>query len=651
MATAASGTPGPTGPQGSIFPFHRANIHERRLAATVVRCAPLAFIVVPFFLVVYGAFRCTTLFLAITASLNVALWIFLVSSSLFAIFGMDDTRALIAQTAALEKARLAAKPGTWGNGCTVEEQDGINHVIVIANYKEDEAMLAETIQALSEAPAAGRFFVVLAMEAREVGAEAKFSRLQSRFSGSFSKIFATFHPENISALHHDGISYEEVPGKASNVKWAVGKVYETCLQEPGLSLDNIVLTVADADCIFHPYYFDCVSRDFATMRLAPGDQQKWTLWQAPQLPYRNYYSSPAPSRVWGYISSMYEVGGVSSLVSGGHHMLFSAYSLSLQLGINAEMWDGDVIAEDHHAYLKCFYYSVKMSVEEALLAESENRPHSGCQPRLRVRSVMLPVKSTSVVSAEGYWQTYTERWHQATRHCQGVAEMSYSFLCSLDLLSTVPMRMYNANFVLQLVKVNWKIVCMHIVPNVQALCLAVLTVFWLLEGWRLPVCPDRIQFTTPDNRTLLCGLAGAWVLTWPVVIPFILVAVANAMLIIEVFLKPSRHKAGEGMTSIWHSADGGVVPLFFSSTSLTTILLIIGDSVVFLAPLMAVYGFIAELIGCWNVMLRGNRFKYITAAKLIERSTNYGSTESSQADAKEKQDSDGQEGKGALIQK
>ena len=31
---------------------------------------------------------------------------------------------------------------------------------------------------------------------------------------------------------------------------------------------------------------------------------------------------------------------------GGHHMVFSGYSLPLQLAYQAESWDGDVIAED-----------------------------------------------------------------------------------------------------------------------------------------------------------------------------------------------------------------------------------------------------------------------------------------------------------------
>lgn len=586
-------------------------------------------ILVPFFLVLVGAYKYTTLFLAICATLNVFVWMFIVSTAIFAILGAYTTRDLIAYCNELEEGQHKFPDGSSNDRRDdgPEGQDNVKHVVVLANYKEDEAMLAETLQSLTEAKGSSNFMVVLAMEGREVGADAKAQRLQSQYQGSFTNILATFHPATLVEKHQDGSSDDEVAGKASNLKWAVARAHECCLKEPNLDMDSVIVTVSDADCLFHPYYFDYISRDFYAMRRRPGEQQKWTMWQAPQLPYRNYYPAPAPSRVWAYISTMYEAGGVSSLPHGGHHMVFSAYSLSLQLGVNAQVWGGDVIAEDHHAYLKCFFYSAKVSAEEALAAEEEKRFHSGCQPKLKVRQVMLPVKSTSVISSEGYWMTYVERWHQAVRHCQGVAELSCSFLCTWDLLCTMPSRLYSLSFLIQLFKVNAKIVCMHTLPNVQALCLAVLTLYWLYAGRRLPVCPDQISWTTADDRTILCGLAGAWVLTWPVVIPLFLVAVSNILYLKEGFLRPAERKGKALSSSIWHSSDGGVKPTFGSCT-LTCIILVSADCIILTAPLMMVYGLLAELIGCWNVMIRGNRFTYITAAKLMGDGQSYGTMNS-----------------------
>merc|ERR1719379_2711192 len=122
------------------------------------------------------------------------------------------------------------------------------------------------------------------------------------------------------------------------------------------------------------------------------------------MPFRNYYASPLPSRSWGYIATLYEFSGVSALSNGGTHMVFSSYSMSLKLAMDAQPWDGDVIAEDHHCFLKCFYYSIYASAQHAL----EEDQGEASPDLLQVRPVMLPVKSTSVVSSKGYWQTWIE---------------------------------------------------------------------------------------------------------------------------------------------------------------------------------------------------------------------------------------------------
>merc|ERR1719240_1221600 len=146
------------------------------------------------------------------------------------------------------------------------------------------------------------------------------------------------------------------------------------------------------------------------MRSTPGDQHQWTLWQAPQLPLRNHWLAPLCSRTWSYVSSMYEFGGVSSLYFGGHHMLFSTYSMPLQLAYSADSWDGDIVAEDHHCYIKTFFYSIYASAQEETEPGSTNWS-PGYQRKLKIRPVLLPVKSTPVISSKSNWQSYVDRWH------------------------------------------------------------------------------------------------------------------------------------------------------------------------------------------------------------------------------------------------
>jgi len=363
------------------------------------------------------------------------------------------------------------------------------------------------------------------------------------------------------------------------------------------------------------------------------------MWQAPQLPYRNYYMSPIPSRAWAYISSTWEFGGVSSLTSGGQHMVFSAYSVSLRLAADAELWDGDVIAEDHHAFIKGFFYSAYAAAEEARAEGGPPRRGLRC---MKVRPVMLPVKATSVLSPDGYWATWKERWHQATRHCQGVAEVSYSLLVAWDMLCTLPRSFYSVHFVLTIVKVVSTPLLMHLLPVCQAIAMAVLTAYWLANHRAVPECPDRIWMASSDGQTLLCGLAGAWALTWPVAIPTALLAIANFLFIRVAFVLPKRAKTGQSGT-LWAQSDGGVVPelagVYLGSKTLTLILRIALDCAC-MPFIMLVYGLLAEIVGCWNVMIRGNQFTYISAAKLTcdgagAAARDYGATASAASQAED----------------
>lgn len=586
-----------------LYAFHSANIHEQRIAAYVARAVPMGSMALCCILVCVGIAWKIEVLLGLCAILNISVWLFITSMAFFGILGMFRIHEASAW------ADTMAKDPALINVCT-----SVTNIVVYPNYKEDEEMLAETLRSLSETTGSKHFIVVLAMEEREgPSAVEKALRLECRFAEDFLRIFSTYHPANLEEIHLDGSSNAEVAGKASNLKWAVSKVYEYVLQNPEIDINRVVLTVSDADVLFHPAYFQWIATEYLAMQESPGEQHKWTLWQAPQLPFRNYYESPAPSRIWGYISSVYEFGGVSSLYVLGQHMVFSAYSVSLRLAVDGNLWDGDVIAEDHHAYLKAFFYSTLCSSTGELLGNTgDSTLGQGCRPQLRVRPVMLPAKSTSVVSAEGYWQSCVERWHQATRHCQGVSELSYSVLVLWDMLATLPFSMYNLHFITMVVKVMFRPFMTHIIPNCQGIALGALTVYWVVHHRSVPNCPDRIWMASSDGETLLCGLAGAWALTWPVVVPLFLVSAANLHFIWYCFLAP----ATTGKNTVWHGSDGGVVPTLGSKV-LTVLLTIIVDNTLFLAPVMFPYGLLAEFVGCWNVLRRGNHFNYVTAAKAI----------------------------------
>ncbi|CAK0795433.1 unnamed protein product [Prorocentrum cordatum] len=173
------------------------------------------------------------------------------------------------------------------------------------------------------------------------------------------------------------------------------------------------------------------------------------------------------------------------------------------------------------------------------------------------------------------------------------------------MFHTLPWNCYSAHVVVTIIKVLTGPILMHLVPVCQAIAMTVLTVYWLANHRAVPECPDRIWMASADGQTLLCGLAGAWALTWPVAIPFSLCAVANFLFIRAAFMLPKKTKTRH-WSSLWVQSDACIAPELAGvrvGETAALIGLIIVDCL-FMPLVMAVYGFLAEIVGCWNVMPR-----------------------------------------------
>jgi len=601
----------------SLYAFHQASIHERRFVAKF--CAALPILSLAFYLGLlgYGLFRSPTLLLYLSAFFNVSAWLWLVSTVLLSIVGVSYA------SDAMQRASIRSPPRSVQQAVqdvdteTEVSVDKVVHMIVIPNMKEDESMLVETLQSLAEADEAESMCIVLAMEEREPYSFQKGQRIKQRFQQEFAAVTVTVHPTDLQQTHLDDSADQEVPGKASNLKWAVPHGFADFVQNGVVkSRSSVILTVADADCMFHPGYFASVSREFNMLRENPGNDHLWTMYQAPQLPFRNYYDSSVCSRIWGYISSAYEFGGVCSLSFGGTHMTFSGYSLPLQLAMEAGAWDGDVIAEDHHAFLKCFFYSALTSASNTDALGGLGV--SACVPHLNVKPIYLPVKAT-MVAAESYWATCVNRFWQAKRHAQGASELSYAVLAAFDAMVTLPWKSQSFAFYYQVARIIGRLFCMHLLPTCQGIGLFAFSVIWFQHGGRYPLCPKHFHMhylTTLDHRTghhLVCGLAGAWVTFVPMVTLTLAVIVANYLFLKVIFLR-DKSKNGGRAESMWHAQDGGF-PRGGVSAHVLTILQTSFDCTFLFSPVMIPYGFVSNLAAHIDVAINGNRIKYVCASK------------------------------------
>jgi hypothetical protein len=405
----------------------------------------------------------------------------------------------------------------------------------------------------------------------------------------------------------------------------VAKVYEKLDREAELSLASVMVTVADADIIFHPAYFARISKEFNVLRSNPGNEHEWTLWQAPQLSFRNHWEAPVCSRTWSYVSAMYEFGGVSWLHMGGHHMVFSAYSLPLLLVHRADCWDGDCVAEDHHCFCKNFFYSIHAAAKEQMETGVKQ------EFKIQVKPIFLPVKSTPVISAEGYWQSYIDRWFQAKRHAQGMAELSYVLLATWDMLWTLPRASMTCTLFLSVGRVIMRLLLMQLLAVCQAIVFLPVIWIWLTHSQEVPLCPNSMTITLGlDMEYILCGLAGTWTLVWPVVIPMMLLILASYLCLSTVFVTPAQQ---DDEAKMWFREDGDIQERGYSRWR-GALWCSIWDCAIFLMPMLVPYGMLVCLLAMVNVAFYGNEINYISASKVTRGTSSYGTMDSSRVHQK-----------------
>ena len=275
------------------------------------------------------------------------------------------------------------------DGKVLTPWENVHHVVIIPNLHEHVEKLRTTLQYLSAQESAfGQVTVVLAMEAKEAEADLKARLLQEEFRESFAHIFATFHPADLPG---------EVPGKSSNEAWAARRAKELLVDELGYDLADLTVTSCDADSLFHPRYFSCLTYQFCT------DPRRYRrFWQAPIFLYNNIWEVPMPIRVVSVLSSINFLADLCK----GHRLLFpqSTYSLSFQMAHEVDYWDPEVIPEDWHMFLKCFFH---------------------LQGQVDTEPIFLPIGADAVHAAT-YWQSLTTRYKQAKRHAWGAEDIAYT---------------------------------------------------------------------------------------------------------------------------------------------------------------------------------------------------------------------------------
>jgi hypothetical protein len=273
---------------------------------------------------------------------------------------------------------------------TASKWEGTRHIVVIPNYTETAEKLRPCLDSLATSPEADRIVAVLAIEERE-GDEGRerAEALQKEYRDRIGAIFATYHPWGIPG---------EVAGKSSNENWAARRAKEYLVDRLGHNIDEVTITSCDADTVFDRNYFTCLTYHFLT---DPNRHRRF--WQAPFFFYNNIWDIPAPLRFTHAVAGMTQMG---RLTRGFMKMRWpiSTYSLSLRMAHEVDYWDPDIIPEDWHMFLKCYY---------RLGGEVDVEP-------LYTPTYMDGIRSKT------YMRTFVSHFHQARRHAWGCTDIPYA---------------------------------------------------------------------------------------------------------------------------------------------------------------------------------------------------------------------------------
>ncbi len=268
--------------------------------------------------------------------------------------------------------------------------DEIRHVVIIPNAGEPVNVISSNLDALANQTLDNsQLFVVLAMEERVGGSRDTAKILKEKYSNKFGKMWATFHPGNLTG---------EVVGKASNMAWAAQRTQER-LAEAGFDLSKITLTSCDADGQFHPKYFEALTYEFAKN---PNRYRRF--WQSPIFWYNNIWQVPAFTRIIGILGNIIHVSDLQEPTRLFFN--YSCYSTSFKMIHEVGYWDTDIIPEDWHIFLQCFFKF---------------------RGQVEVEPIFLP---TSIDAPEGktYVKSLVNRYKQCKRHAWGASDIPYAVI-------------------------------------------------------------------------------------------------------------------------------------------------------------------------------------------------------------------------------
>ena len=221
-----------------------------------------------------------------------------------------------------------------------EKFNDLRHVVIVPTYREPLNVLRKTLNTLvAQTCAKDKVIVVIATEKNDKEAIEKVEALIEEYSKNLLGLFYTVHEK---------ISPAETDGKSSNVAWCARCVQHTILEKWNYVPEQILVTVCDADTYFDEQFCECLSYTHA-QNMEPYN----CTYQSAENEFPNIWMVPTLVRVKAVVDSINMLGMLSSKYAVPYP--YVCYSQSLRTIMDVNGWDVDVVPDDFHHFMKCFF--------------------------------------------------------------------------------------------------------------------------------------------------------------------------------------------------------------------------------------------------------------------------------------------------------
>lgn len=218
--------------------------------------------------------------------------------------------------------------------------DEIYHVVMLPTYKEELAILRQSLNAIKDSVYRNdRFIVVLG---GEEGDQERFKRfeqiLKEEYHGVFAHLLFTVHPKGIEG---------EIPGKGSNMRH-MAKEVRKYIDRKKIPYDKILVSAFDIDTISHPHYFGRLTYLFLTV-----ENPLRSSYQPLTLFSNNIWYATAPVRISAFGTTFWLL---AELVREDRMWTFSSHSMPWQMLVDVGYHEPDLVSEDSRIFLQGFIH-------------------------------------------------------------------------------------------------------------------------------------------------------------------------------------------------------------------------------------------------------------------------------------------------------